>query len=178
MDEFRYDEDKGLFVPKAKHFGIFTFEHFRKGEKIDEWQADNTATNEGLIWLLNLGFTATVANQNWYCGLFSNNYTPLATDTASSIVGNAGEFTGYTGGARPAFTPAAAAQPTPSLNNNNTKASFTFNASGTLIGSFIISSATPNSNTGILYAAAQFPSSKNVSNTDNILMSYALGLTP
>lgn len=168
--------ESGLYVPRVIAKGIYTVEHFRKGEKIDEWTAENVCTNEGLIYALNLVFTTTQSSNNWYVAVFSNNYTPLATDTSATITGNAGEFTGYSGGARPSFTPAAAAQPTPSLDNSNSKASFTFTGSATLVGAFLVSSATPGGTSGTLYSAAQFPSSKNVSNTDNILLSYAVSL--
>jgi hypothetical protein len=168
----------GLLVPKAQGFvlGKYDVQHFRKGELIDEFEAKNICTNEGLIFMLNLMFTNATNVGGWYMAVFTNNYTPVATDTAATITGNAGEFTGYSGGARPTFSPAAAAQPTPSLNNTSNRASFTFTGSATLIGAFLVSSATPGGTSGTLYSAAQFPSSKSVSNTDNMLLSYTLAL--
>lgn len=179
MDMGDYDVRKsGLLVPKEKAFvhGRYHVEHFREGELIDEFDFDNIVVNEGLIFLLNLAFTNASNVGGWYLGVFTNNYTPVATDTAATITGNAGEFTGYSGGARPTFTPAAATQPTPSLNNTSNRASFTFTGTATLIGAFLVSSATPGGTSGTLYSAAQFPSSKQVSNTDNMLLSYTLSL--
>lgn len=175
MIEF-HKRDGGLFVPKAKATGIYTIEHFRKGEKIDEFQAENVCTLEGLIFLLNIGFTSTQSAQNWHVGLFVNNYTPVGSDTAASFGGNAGECVAYSGGARPGFTPAAAAQPTASLNNSASKAVFAFTGSATIMGTFLVSSATPGGTGGILYSAAQFPSSKGVSNTDTMAVGYAANL--
>ncbi len=162
--------DKGLVV------GRYHAKLFRKRELIDEWDFENTVVNEGLIAMLNVLFTGQSSISNWYLGVFQNNYTPVATDTASSIVGNAGEFTGYTGGARPTFSPAAATQPTPTVSNSATQAIFTFSGTATLTGAFLISSATPGSNTGTLYSAAQFASSKQVGNTDQLLLTYSTSL--
>ena len=167
----------GLWVPEKQVLaGRYHAEHFRDGKLIDEWDFDNIITNQGLVTMLNMMFAGGSVVTNWYLGLFSNNYTPVATDTASSIVSNAGEFTSYSGGARPAFTPAAATT-TPSINNSASQASYTFTGAGTLVGGFLISSATPGSNTGVLYSAAQFGASKTVASTDNISITYTTGLS-
>ena len=174
----RYKETSGgLLVPeKGLVTGKYLIEHFRKGEKIDEWEAENTVVNQGLVYLLNAGLAGLTALTSWYVGVFQNNYTPVATDTASSIVSNAGEFTGYSGGARPTFSPAQATS-SPTLTNSASQATFNFTGSATLTGAFIISSATPASNSGTLYSAAQFGSSKSVANTDSITVTYQTTLT-
>lgn len=170
----------GLFVPApketAKASGFYVVEHFRKGDKIDEFIAENTTINEGLIAALNIMFAGTSVISNWYCAVAQNNYTPVATDTASSIVGNFGEFTGYSGGARPNFTPTAASG-SPTISNSASKATFNFTGSATLTGAFLISSATPGSNTGTLYSAALFGANKPVANTDQITLTYQTALT-
>ena len=53
----RYKETSGgLLVPeKGLVTGKYLIEHFRKGEKIDEWEAENTVVNQGLVYLLNAG---------------------------------------------------------------------------------------------------------------------------
>jgi hypothetical protein len=146
-------------------------EHLMDGD--DEFEFDNICVNEGLIQMLNQQFAGAGGVANWYMGVFQNNYTPVATDTASSIVGNSGEFTGYSGGARPTFSPASASG-TPTLTNSATRASFTFTGAATLTGAFLISSATPGSNTGTLFSAALFGSAKSVGNTDQLLLTYSL----
>ncbi len=171
-----YEMNNGLLVPAGKARGIYHAQHFRDGELIDEFEFENVITNQGLAYLLNAGLAGLSAITSWYIGVFQNNYAPVATDTASSIVGNAGEFTGYTGGARPTFTPAQATS-TPSITNSASKATFNFNGSATLTGAFLISSATPGSNSGTLYSAAQFGSSKQVANTDSITLTYQTALT-
>jgi hypothetical protein len=166
----------GVLLPqvKIKTLGHYEAQIVRDGKVVDEFEFDNICVNEGLIALLNVGFAGQSIISNWYMGVFTGNYTPVATDTASSIVGNATEFTGYSGGARPSFSPAAAAQPTPSLTNSANRASFTFTGAATLLGAFLISSATPGSSTGTLFSAAQFGSPKTVGNTDQLLLTYTL----
>ena len=166
----------GLLVPEGQARGVYLVEHFRRGDKIDEWEFENTITNQGLIYLLNAGLAGLSALTTWYVGVFQNNYTPVATDTASSIVGNAGEFTGYSGGARPTFPPVQASS-SPTLTNTASKAAFNFTGSATLTGAFLISSATPGSNSGTLYSAGQFGSSKPVANLDSITITYSTSLT-
>ena len=167
----------GLWMPEKQVLaGRYHAELRREGKLIDEWDFDNVITNQGLVVMLNMMFAGGSVVSNWYLALFANNYTPTASDTASSIISNAGEFTSYSGGARPAFTPAAATT-TPSINNSASQASYTFTGSGTLVGGFLISSATPGSNSGVLYSAAQFGASKSVASTDQLSITYTTGLS-
>ena len=171
-----YVKKNGLLVPKALAKGTYHAELFREGALVDEWDCENLIVNEGLIAMLNVMFSGVSVISNWYIGVFQNNYTPVNTDTASSIVGNAGEVTVYSGGARPAFTPAAASG-SPTLSNSAAKATFAFTGSATLLGAFLISSATPGSNSGTLYSAALFGSSKAVGNTDQLTLTYQTSLS-
>lgn len=166
--------EKGLVMGRFKARITRGYESPLWAEGDDEFEFDNICVAEGLIYLLNAGFGLVSPNSQWYMGVFQNNYTPVSTDTAASIVGNAGEYNGYSGGARPNFTPAAAAQPTPQLTNAASRASFTFTGTSTLIGAFLISSAGILSATGTLFSAAQFPSPKSVGNTDQLLLTYVL----
>lgn len=161
---------KGVYKAKIIRGPLSEFKHL--GD--EEFECENICVAEGLIALLNMGFGLLSPITQWYMAVFQNNYTPVSTDTAATIVGNAGEFNGYSGGARPNFTPAAAVQPTPQLTNSANRASFTFTGSATLIGAFLISSAGILSATGTLFSAAQFPSSKSVGNTDQLLLTYTL----
>lgn len=145
----------------------------RKGEVIDEWECKNVCTYQGLISMLNNTFCGVAAISNWYLGIFQNNYTPVQGDTASSFPASAGEFTGYSGGARPSFT-AAQASGTPTINNSAAVATFTMTGSATIYGAFLTSVATPGSGAGVLFSAAQFGSSKNVSAADQLILTYTL----
>lgn len=139
----------------------------------EAFEFDNICTYQGLIALLNATFAGGSQITNWYLGLFSNNYTPVSTDTASSFISSAGEFSGYSGGARPAFSPAAATS-TPSINNTATAATYTFTAGATIYGAFLASSATLGGTSGTLFSAAQFGSSKNVSSGDQLILTYTI----
>lgn len=138
-----------------------------------EFDFDNVCTNQGLIALLNGMFTGATQITNWYLGVFQNNYTPVVGDTMSSFVSSAGEFTGYSGGARPSFTPAAASA-SPSISNTASAATFTFTGSATLYGAFLSSSPTPGGGSGTLFSAAQFGASKNVSSGDQLILTYTI----
>lgn len=167
--------ESGLIVPRG-HFKAQIIRGLESDYPMEdeEFEFDNICVNEGLIFLLNTIFANQQNVSGWYMGVFTNNYTPVATDTAATLPGNAGEFTGYSGGARPTFSPASAAQPTPSISNANSRASFTFTGSANLVGAFLSSSPTPGGASGTLFSAAQFPSAKAVSNTDQLLLTYTL----
>ena len=167
----------GLLVPNKGHVvGVYHAKLMRAGKLIDEWDFDNIIVAEGLIAMLNIMFAGQSVISNWYMGVFQNNYTPVSTDTAASITGNAGEFTSYSGGARPTFSAVAATQPTPSVSNSVTQANFTFTGSATLAGAFLVSNATPGASSGTLYSAAQFSSSKQVGPGDQLALGYTTTL--
>lgn len=142
----------------------------RDGRVIDEWESKNLVVNEGLNYLLGAGLGNAGAQSNWYLGLFTGNYTPVATDTAASFPGNATETNGYTAGARPAFTPGSATGQ--QISNTASQAAFTFNTTLTIYGAFLASSAVIGGTTGVLFGAAQFGSSKSVVNNDQLMLAY------
>ena len=172
----------GLLVPveNVKHLreqvasilgsGRYHGQLFRKGELIDEWDDKNIVTNEGLNATLNIMLGGGSQLSTWYIGLFTGNYTPVATDTAATIAANSTEATGYTAGARQQFQPAAASAQ--SISNAASRASFTFNASLTIYGGFLVSSGTINGTSGTLFSAAQFSTPKAVVNLDQMLLTY------
>lgn len=162
-------QDSGLFMPfKVK--GSYQGTLIREGRVIDEWEADNIVTNEGLNTLLGVFLNNLSQISTWYLGIFSNNYTPVSTDTAASLPGNTGENTAFTATSRAQWQPAAPASQ--SINNSANRASYTFNASSTIYGAFLVSSSVLNGTSGVSFSAAQFPSPKIVANLDQMLLSY------
>jgi hypothetical protein len=159
---------------KAKGGGTFHFEHLRDGVKIDAWDSKNIYVNEGINYTLNTALGGGAAITSWYLGLFSGNYTPQATDAAATIASNSTETTQYTAGSRQSFTPAAASGQ--SITNSATRATFTFNASTTVYGMFLVSSSAISGTTGTLFSAAQFPASKPVTSGDQLLVTYTFSL--
>lgn len=168
---------KGLLVPNKdlvpvaglRVGGIFNGLIIRDGEVIDEFEAHNLVTNQGLDHILATEFTGSAQVTQWYLAPFEGNYTPVATDTATTISTNATECTAYSGGSRVAFTAVEANQ---QVTNSAAAASFTFNATKTIYGAFLASASAQNATTGVLFSAAQFASPKNVVSGDQLLLTY------
>ena len=163
----------GLLVPKKQGIvfsGKYRGTIIREGEIIDEFECENIVVNEGLNALLNVILGSASVLYPWYLGVFSGNYTPVASVGAATIASAATEFISYSGGVRPTFVPAAAASQ--SITNSASPASFSFTAGAALYGAFLISSSTLNGTSGTLLSAAQFGSVKNVSSGDQLLLNY------
>jgi hypothetical protein len=71
---------------------------------------------------------------------------------------------------RQAYVEAAAAAKV--TTNAASKATFTFNATKTLYGAFLISDSTKGGTSGTLLAAAKFAAPKGVVATDQLLLTY------
>lgn len=168
----------GLIVPEdasARFGGVYKGQIIRKGEVIDEFEAKNIVVNQGLNALLNIALGSQAQITQWYLGLFSGNYTPVASDTAATISTNATETTVYSAGARQLFVPVASTAQ--SITNAASTASFTFNASASIYGAFLASSSVINGTSGYLMSGAQFGAVKNVVNTDQLLLTYTFNAT-
>jgi hypothetical protein len=152
--------------------GKFHGVHIRDGKILDEWEDHNLVVNQGLDHILGVEFTGVSQITSWYMAPFSNNYTPVATDTAASIVANAGENTAYTSTTRVAYVGVEGSQ---QVTNTASVATFTFNAAATIYGAFLTSASSKSSTSGILFSAAQFSTSKSVQSGDQILLTYVLG---
>lgn len=168
-----FDNGKGLLLPEKQKTligGVFEGQLIRKGKVIDEWRDHNLVVNEGLDALLNIMFHGSTQITSWYIGLFEGNYTPVATVTAATIVAAATECTAYTQSTRQAYDEAAASSQ--SITNSASRATFTFNASKTIYGAFLVSLATKSGTTGTLFSAAKFSTSKSVESGDELLLTY------
>lgn len=150
--------------------GKYIGEIRRQGKIVDTFEFDNLVTDEGLNHLLDVALAAGSQITSWYLGVFEGNYTPVAGDTAAGIAAASTESSAYSGGVRPAWTPGAVASKT--VSNSASRASFTFSASKTIYGAFMISSAVINGTSGKLLSAARFSSSKSVQSGDELLLTY------
>jgi len=162
--------DRRLLAPKAVIGGRISGKIIREDRVIDEFACENIVVNQGLNYLLGAALGAQSVVTSWFIGLFNNNYTILASDTAATISANAGETTQYTAGTRQAWSSAPPASQ--SISNSAIPASFTFNASLTVYGAFMISSSAINGTSGTLFSGAQFGSAKAVVNTDILQLTY------
>lgn len=164
----------GVLVPDTnlRVGGKFIVEHVRNGEVIDVCETPNLVVNEGLNALLDIMFHGSTQITTWYVGLFEGNYTPVAGVTAATITANSTECTAYDEATRVAYDEAAAASQ--SITNSASKATFTFNATKTIYGAFLVSNSTKSGTSGTLFCATRFATSKAVVDDDQLLVTYTL----
>lgn len=155
--------------------GVFSYELRRKDGTVEAWESHNLVVNQGLNHALDVVLHGVAAVNPWYVAIFEGNYTPLATDTAATIVASSTECTAYTEATRPEYIEAAAA--TQSITNSASRATFSFNASKTIYGAFLTSVATKSATTGTLLAADKAGTAKVVTSGDQLLVTYTLTLT-
>jgi hypothetical protein len=149
--------------------GYFTYELVRDGKVIDTWKEKNIVVNQGLNYILDAALSGGTVNTVHYIGLFSNNYTPIA----GTLIANLTEVNAkYNETTRPTWTEAGAASQT--ISNGVSPASFTFNASETIHGAFLISNNTKGGTTGTLIAASKFAASRNVVTSDVLNVTYTI----
>jgi hypothetical protein len=169
-----YERSRGgilMPVQQLQVGGIFTGQIVRDGQIIDEFDAPNLVVDQGLNHILDTVLHGSTQVGTWYLGVFEGNYTPVAALTAAAIAGAATECTAYGEATRPAYDEAGAAAKV--VTNSASKATFTFNATKTLYGAFIISDNTKGGTTGTLLAASKFAAPKGVVSTDQLLLTYS-----
>ena len=155
--------------------GIFSYELRRKDGTVETWENHNLVVNQGLNHILDVVLHATAAVSPWYVGIYEGNYTPLATDTAATIVAASTECTAYDEATRQEYVEAAASSQ--STTNSASRATFTFNATKTIYGAFLSSVSTKSATTGTLLAADKAATGKAVTSGDQLLVTYTLTLT-
>jgi len=173
------DNGAGLLVPAQKSIisakGIYHGLHVRDGKVIDEWEDENIVPTEGLNYFLSIGLAAGTQITSFYLAPFEANYTPVSTVTAATITAASTETTAYTSGTRVAWT--AGSVSAGAVSNSASPATFTFNATKTIYGAFLISNSTKSATTGTLISASLFSSSKSVVNLDQLILTYSFTLT-
>ena len=170
-----FEKRNGLMVPAKPKLiigGHFLAKILRDGAVIDEFDVHNLIVNQGLDHILGVQFSGVAQIQSWFLAPFTNNYAPVAADTAATISGNAGETQAYTGSTRQPYTGVEGGQ---QMTNAASPASFTFTAALQIYGAFLISSSGFGATTGILFAAAQFTTPKSVAINDVLALTYAFG---
>lgn len=154
---------------------IYTPAHLdRDGNVLSVEEAPNIIPTVGLNYLLGAAFTGVSPFTTWYLGLFDNEWTPVAADTMTTLVGNAGENVAYTGTTRQTIVfPAVSAGALSTLADPNV---FEFTSSETIRGAFISSGPTWNNTTGLLISAVIFPSPKVISSGESLRVPVGFGL--
>lgn len=203
MNHFDIENNAGVEIVRPKPLltlqellnprGKFVIEHWRAGERINEYHFPNGINNEGKNRLLDVmfgGSGSTTQITAWYCGLIDSiGYTALAaTDTYVNInqAGNGWtENVNYTDGnngnsttTRPVWTPTAASGQSKA---NSTSMVFNITATGTIKGLFVCG-GTAGCNTkgdhsagGICWATALWNSGDApVQNADQLKGTYSV----
>jgi len=163
--------DRRLLVPAKQVIGGRVLGRIIRDRRVvDEFDVKNIVVNQGLNYLLGAALGAQSVVTSWFIGLFSNNYTILASDTAATIAANSGEVTQYTASTRQSWQ--SAPPSAQSITNAANQASFTFNATLNVYGAFLISSSAINGTSGTLFSGAQFGSPKSVVSSDILQLTY------
>lgn len=152
--------------------GVFKFEHFRDGQKIDEWETHNIMTNQGLDHVLDVAVVNGTQIATWYVGLFKGNYTPDGSETGLTIAADSTEATEYTSATRVAYAPDAVSGQ--SVANSTTKASFTINATVTIYGAFLSGDSTKSGTGSTALCISRFTTARSLVNLDELLVTYTL----
>jgi hypothetical protein len=141
---------------------IYDFEVIRDGKVIESARGcHNLIPTAGFNHMIDVVLNGATPYTNWYVGLFTNNYTPIAGDTAETFPASAGEITAYTSANRVALVAGAAAGG--AASNVLNKAEFEINGASavTVRGGFISSSAAKSSTTGVLLSAVRAVNGSN-----------------
>lgn len=170
-------------LEKGSWKGVFTLEHFRDGKKIGEdIVSTNLVTTAGLDYIAGAAYggDAVSAQATWYLALYGNNVSPAAGDTSVVVVTKYGELDSQlTNATRPIWTPNAG-NTGASSSNSDSPAVFTMDAGAaatTLYGAMFISTSGKVSATGILMAASEFASSREVLANDVLNLTYTVQLS-
>ena len=157
--------------------GVFAVEHIRDGEVIGSEVMPNIVTNEGLDYFLDVSMSGAAQNVTHYIGIYSNNYTPQATDVMSTFAGAgvAGEITTAVDEAvrQTWVEPGIGPQ---SITNTASPAVFTANTTVSAYGAFLSSNSTMAGTAGVLVAASKFAAVRSLLNTDTLNVTYTLNI--
>lgn len=152
--------------------GRFKVTHIRNGEVLSVDENHNIVVNEGLNLLLSRAL-GSAAQGPLYIGLFSGNYTPVATDTGATFPVSATEYVGYSETSRQLFNVVISGT---GANNTASKSTFTIATGATTYGCFIHSNSAKNSVIGSMFSANLFNSPKVLAAGDQITIEYIFGM--
>lgn len=182
---------RGLPIDMTPPRFHFDYELVRGGRVIDRWCSENQVTTEGAKSLLDVYFGAGTQITTWYCALISGasySTTPAITNVASNLNGTGNGWAECSASYAPNYsTPSSTSRGTISWSNasgtstvdkvSSASVDFTFSASGTVKGAFIVSNGTRLNNTGVLYSASLFSADKTVASSDILKVSITVRQT-
>jgi len=157
--------------------GQFHFRQIREGEVIDEWDADNIVTDEGLDDVLDVYLSGGTQITSWYVLLKDNTGDPLdGAETYATPVFS--EIATYSEGTRPAWTDGGVSSQ--SVDNSGSAASFSINGTTTVDSAGLVGGGTAASTKedtaggGKLFCCANFASEKSLSSGDTLEVTYTV----
>jgi hypothetical protein len=137
---------------------------------------NNIIVTEGLNYLLDVALGGGTQYATFYTFPFAGNVTPVSTWTAANVTANSTEITAYDEATRVAYVDAAASGGV--MTNSASKASFTFNGSGSLYGFCVVSASAKSSTSGVLFSGGRLTSApKSYADDDVINAAYTVTLT-
>ena len=170
--------------------GRYVVEHWRNGQRINEYHFNNGVVNEGKNALLNVMFHSATQITTWWLGLISNSgYTALADDDTYDDINQAGngwdEFTTYTDANNAANATTRPAWPADAASGesitNSSVAIFDITGAGTVKGLFLAGGAVAaqtkadHAPGATLWATALFSSGDVVvANGDQLKVTYTV----
>lgn len=156
---------------RSTHYKFEAFDPQGNPKWVEEF--DNLVVTAGLNDALTQQFKASGYTAAWYTGLSGSSPTFAAGDTMASH-GGWTEVTAYSESTRPALTLGTVAAG--SVDNSASKATFTINANGTVIGgAFVVTNSTKGGSTGTLYGGGAFSAgNKTLDNGDTLAVTITL----
>ena len=156
------------------HFN-YQFEYEAPDGSITVFTEKNLIPTEGLNHMLSVVVAGGVKVSTWYVGIYEGDYTPIATNTAANFPGLATECTAYAEASRPTFVEGSVSAG--AVDNSASKAEFTMNATKTVYGCFLVSTATKGATTGTLLSAVRFSTPQDMTAGGFPRVSAPLSLT-
>jgi len=151
----------------AKGTSIYNWELWRDGKLVKEGNCHNVTTTEGFNYLLQTGLGNGSSKAIWYVSIFTDDYTPLLTDTYA-VPGFTEADAEYSESTRPTWTDDAAANG--SIANSST-AAFSIVSTTTIYGAALVSintKADVAASGEVMYGAAKFTAGLPVENGDTL----------
>lgn len=155
--------------------GVFHVFHVRDGGIIDEWDAPNIITDEGLDHVLTSVLAGGTQITSWFLALKDNTGDPIdGTETYAAPAFT--EITDYSEANRPAWTAGAVAGQ--SVDNSGSPASFSINATVSIFGIAVVGGGTGGNTKGdtagggTMYSLANFSAQRDLNNGDTLEVTY------
>jgi hypothetical protein len=158
---------------KACLEGLHFVSHYdREGRIKGIYETNNGIVNDGIEYLLDVGFDVGTQITVWYTGLVDNaGFTSFANADSMSLHAGWSESTAYNEANRPEWT--AGAPASRSITNAST-VNFSINATVTIHGIFITSDNVKSGVTGTLWSTAAFTANVAATSGDTLKVTYTL----